>query len=363
MKPKSVTLNDVADYAGVSYQTVSRVLNRAEHVSDKTRAKVEQAMAALNYVPNRVAQQLAGKQSFTLGLATTELALHAPSQIASAIKTQANQLGFNVVISMVEDLGIQACRSAMNELLSQRVDGLLINVPLTTDDAYAMVQTCGEIPALFLDVDPDAEVFSILFDPYEGTRRGVEHVVALGHRDIALITGPLISISGRLRYQGWLATLAEHQLVPCSVFHGDWDAASGYQLAGQILSLPKHPTAILVANDQMALGVLRALQEYGLQVPAQMSVVGYDDTEDSAYYFPPLTTIKQDFRLLGQESVKRLVQCLEGQHQSRGCSLRLATSLVQRHTTAAVNQKNVSPKSLSQELLRIARQIATLDEK
>ncbi|OMQ21867.1 LacI family DNA-binding transcriptional regulator [Serratia oryzae] len=363
MKPKSVTLNDVADYAGVSYQTVSRVLNRAEHVSGKTRAKVEQAMAALNYVPNRVAQQLAGKQSFTLGLATTELALHAPSQIASAIKTQANQMGFNVVISMVEDLSVQACRSAINELLAQRVDGLLINVSLSTEDSHAIVQACGEVPALFLDVDPASEVSSILFDPHEGARQGVEHVVALGHREIALITGPLVSISARLRYQGWLATLAEHQLEPCSVLHGDWSAVSGYQLTGQILNLPKHPTAILVANDQMALGVLRALQEYGLQIPAQVSVVGYDDTEDSACYYPPLTTIKQDFRMLGQESVKHLVQCLEGRNRPQAGSLRLATRLVQRHTTAAVYQEKVQLQCLSQELLRIARQLSALEAK
>ncbi|MGL5423906.1 MAG: LacI family DNA-binding transcriptional regulator [Serratia fonticola] len=363
MKPKSVTLNDVAEYSGVSYQTVSRVLNRAEHVSDKTRAKVEQAMAALNYVPNRVAQQLAGKQSFTLGLATTELALHAPSQIASAIKTQANQMGFNVVISMVEDLSVHACRTAINELLSQRVDGLLINVSLCAEDAHAIEQVCSEVPALFLDVDPDSDVSSILFDPYEGARQGVEHVVALGHRDIALITGPLVSISARLRYQGWLTTLAERQLKPCSVLHGDWSAASGYHLAGQILSLPKHPTAILVANDQMALGVLRALQEYGLHIPVQMSVVGYDDTEDSAFYYPPLTTIKQDFRMLGQESVKRLVQCLEDRHVPHAGSLRLTTSLVQRHTTAAINQDKVSLHTLSQELLRIARQISALEGK
>ena len=106
---KPVTLCDVAEYAGVSYQTVSRVVNQASHVSAKTREKVEAAMAELNYIPNRVAQQLAGKQSLLIGVATSSLALHAPSQIVAAIKSRADQLGASVVVSMVERRGVEAC--------------------------------------------------------------------------------------------------------------------------------------------------------------------------------------------------------------------------------------------------------------
>ncbi|MGV0084142.1 LacI family DNA-binding transcriptional regulator [Rahnella aceris] len=360
MKPKSVTLDDVARHAGVSYQTVSRVLNQAAHVSVRTRNKVEQAMAALNYVPNRVAQQLAGKQSYTLGLATTELALHAPSQIASAMKTRANQLGFNVVISMIDNLSLAACRTAVNELMSQRVDGVLINVPLSNEDADAIAQLCGNLPALFLDVDPQADVFKILFDPHCGAVQGVEHLLALGHQQIAVLTGPLESISARLRYEGWLNTLALHDITPCAVQHGDWSAASGYQQALLLLNQPARPTAILVANDQMALGVLRAVHEFGLRVPEQISVMGYDDTEDSAFFFPPLTTIKQDFRLLGHESINRLVEHLHTHGDHPQSSLLLPTSLVERHTTARPGTDTVSQETLSQELIRIARQLSAL---
>ena len=171
-KTKSVTLYDVAEQAGVSYQTVSRVINQAAHVSVKTRQKVEHAMSALNYVPNRVAQQLAGKQSFTLGLATTDLSLHAPSQIASAIKARAEALGFNVVMSMVRELTAEACRSAVNSLLSQRVDGLIINIPLEAQAAEDLLMVCGNVPAQFLDVSPSLSVNSILFNPAEGARLG-----------------------------------------------------------------------------------------------------------------------------------------------------------------------------------------------
>lgn len=338
MKPKSVTLDDVALRAGVSYQTVSRVLNQAAHVSQKTRDKVEQAMLALNYVPNRVAQQLAGKRSYTLGLATTELALHAPSQIASSIKTRASQLGFNVVISMVDQLSLPACRAAVSELIAQRVDGVLINVPLETEEAQSVVTFCGQLPVMFLDVAPDAPVCKILFDPQCGAKQGVDHLLQLGHRHIALVTGPLGSVSARLRYLGWLHELERQQIVPCGTLHGDWSAASGYQLALSLLNQSPRPTAILVANDQMALGVLRAVHEYGLQVPEQVSVVGYDDTEDSAYFQPPLTTIKQDFRLLGSESVDRMVEGLEPHTGLQKNSLLLPTTLVVRNTTALVSE-------------------------
>lgn len=132
---KPVTLYDVAEYAGVSYQTVSRVVNRACHVSAKTREKVEAAMAELNYIPNRVAQQLAGKQSLLIGVATSSLALHAPSQIVAAIKSRADQLGASVVVSMVERSGVEACKAAVHNLLAQRVSGLIINYPLDDEDA------------------------------------------------------------------------------------------------------------------------------------------------------------------------------------------------------------------------------------
>ncbi len=128
MKP--VTLYDVADHAGVSYQTVSRVVNQASHVSAKTRQKVEAAMAELNYIPNRVAQQLAGKQTPLIGVVTANLALHAPSQIVAAIKSRADQSGASVVIAMVERSGVEACKAAVHNLLSQRVTGLIINYPL-----------------------------------------------------------------------------------------------------------------------------------------------------------------------------------------------------------------------------------------
>ncbi|MCA6998248.1 LacI family DNA-binding transcriptional regulator [Dickeya solani] len=355
MKAKPVTLNDVAAYAGVSYQTVSRVLNQAPHVSDRTREKVEQAMTALHYIPNRVAQQLARRSATTIGLATIDLSLHAPSQIAAAIKTTASELGFNVVISMLRAVDGNDVQRAVNELLAQRVDGVIINVPLEQAAAEQIHQLCATTPALFLDTAPTANLPSVIFDPHQGTRLAIDHLVALGHRRIALLAGPQSSVSARLRYEGWQQALAAHLLTPCATAEGDWSASAGYQQAHLLLANSVRPTAIAVANDQMALGVLRAIHEYGLRVPEQISVIGFDDTRDSAYFQPPLTTIRQDFRQLGRESVNRLLECL--QHPHTLAPLRLKTTLIPRQTTAAWQPYTLSPQDVAQQLITLARQL------
>ncbi len=306
MKP--ITLYDVARYAGVSYQTVSRVINQAEHVSARTREKVLFAMRELNYVPNRGAQQLAGKRSRTLGLLTSDLALHAPSQIASAVKNRAAQSGAGVIIAMPEQASQAACLLALQELLAQRVTGLLINLPLEDDQAEELAALAHPTPTLFLDVSPTAKVNSLVFDAAQGARLGAEHVLTLGHRVIALLAGPPSSVSARARLAGWLETLTNANITPAASVHGDWSAASGYEQASQLLASRPLPDAILVANDQMALGVLRACAEMGIAVPDQIAVVGYDDTADSAWYTPPLTTVRQAFKEAGERSVEWLLQ-------------------------------------------------------
>ena len=356
---KPVTLYDVAEYAGVSYQTVSRVVNQASHVSAKTREKVEAAMAQLNYIPNRVAQQLAGKQSLLIGVATSSLALHAPSQIVAAIKSRADQLGASVVVSMVERSSVEACKAAVHNLLAQRVSGLIINYPLDDEDAIAVEAACTNVPALFLDVSDQTPINSIIFSHEDGTRLGVEHLVALGHQQIALLAGPLSSVSARLRLAGWHKYLTRNQIQPIAEREGDWSAMSGFQQTMQMLNEGIVPTAMLVANDQMALGAMRAITESGLRVGADISVVGYDDTEDSSCYIPPLTTIKQDFRLLGQTSVDRLLQLSQGQ-AVKGNQL-LPVSLVKRKTTLAPNTQTASPRALADSLMQLARQVSRLE--
>lgn len=353
---KTITLYDVAAYAGVSYQTVSRVINDAAHVSARTREKVQAAMAALHYVPNRGAQQLAGKRSQTFGLLTADLALHAPSQIASAMKSRAGKAGASVIISMLEQHDEASCRAALQELLAQRVTGVLVNVPLEDSLAEQLAAQAKPTPLLFLDVSDNAQVHRLVFDAGQGARLGVEHLLALGHQHIALLGGPQSSVSARARFAGWLAALQQAALAPCATAHGDWSAASGYEKAHSLLAVNPPPQAILVANDQMALGVLRACAEKGLCVPEQVSVVGYDDTADSAWFSPPLTTVRQAFKDAGERSVDWL---LDQQAHGELSQTRLPVTLVQRLSTAPAGEA-VNSDILAQRLRELAQQVAKL---
>ncbi|MCZ4060778.1 LacI family DNA-binding transcriptional regulator [Pantoea sp. LMR881] len=350
MISRSVTLDDVAQLAGVSYQTVSRVLNRSEQVSARTREKVEAAMQQLNYVPNRVAQQLAGKATRTLGLATSNLSLMAPAQIAAAIQQRAASAGYHLVIAMNSGQPVEA---TINELLAQRVDGLLINMPLQAERAEQIQALCGEKPTLFLDVEPRAAVAQCQFPNEAGARAAVDHLVALGHVQIGLLNGPVDSVAARQREAAWLAALAERQLTPYCLLRGDWSARSGYQ--AMLNQLPDAlPSALLVANDQMALGAMRALHQYGVRIPAEMSLVGYDDTAESAWYQPPLTTVRQDLQRLGEASVEQIVSRLAG---SETPALALETKLIVRETTAAPGDESSALPELAQQLQQIARQL------
>ncbi|WP_336238316.1 LacI family DNA-binding transcriptional regulator [Enterobacter chuandaensis] len=354
---KAITLYDVALLAGVSYQTVSRVINDAEHVSARTREKVQQAMAELHYVPNLRAQQLAGKRTRTLGLITTDLALHAPSQIVSAVKSRAAEQGASVLISMVEQP--QQCQAALqallaqrvDALLAQRVDALLVNVPLDDPHAEELRGLATPVPVLFLDVSPSAQVNSLVFNAGEGARLGVEHLLSLGHQRIALLSGPESSVSARARLAGWQATLAETGLNAEAVAYGDWSAASGYEKGHVLLSGAVLPDAILVANDQMALGVMRACAEKGIAVPGQISVVGFDDTADSAWFSPPLTTIRQAFREAGERSVEWLLAPTGGEE----CwQVQLPVTLVIRHSSARRTPQQAEREDLAQQLRSLA---------
>lgn len=346
---KAITLYDVALLAGVSYQTVSRVINDAEHVSARTREKVQQAMAELHYVPNRGAQQLAGKLIRTLGLITTDLALHAPSQIVSAVKSRAVEKGASVLISMVEHP--QQCQAALQELLAQRVEALLVNVPLDDPHAEQLKALASPVPVLFLDVSPSAAVNSLVFNAEQGARLGVEHLLSLGHQRIALLSGPESSVSARARLAAWKAALAEAGLEAAAVAYGDWSAACGYEKGHALLSAATLPDAILVANDQMALGVMRACAEKGVTIPGQISIVGFDDTADSAWFSPPLTTIRQAFREAGEQSVEWLLA--PARHEA--CwQVQLPVTLISRQSSARRTPQQADREDLAQQLRSLA---------
>ncbi|EPK2959789.1 LacI family DNA-binding transcriptional regulator, partial [Klebsiella pneumoniae] len=203
MPRRTATLEDVARAAGVSQQTVSRVLNRPEVVSARTREQVIRAMQALHYVPNRSAQLLAGKAASSIGLITASLTLHAPSQIAAAIKSHASLHQLEVAIAMPAQADFVALQARLDELRAQHIRGVIVSLPLESATAERLVQDNPDMACLFLDVSPEADVCCVRFDHRDGCGACVRHLWELGHREFGLLAGPESSVSARLRLASW----------------------------------------------------------------------------------------------------------------------------------------------------------------
>lgn len=310
---KAATLADVAERAGVSQQTVSRVVNNQGPVAARTRARVMEAVGELNYVPNRLAQGLARQRSQSIGFATNDISLHAPSQLTSAIERAAREAGFSLIVSIVAGYGLGSVTQAVRALKERQVDGVLINASLSSADAAEVARRFADVPAVFMDVPPDAPVNAALLDQYHGAVLAAQHLVDLGHTRVACIHAPQDAVAEHSRWQGWQDVLRGRGLALVAGQEGDWSPASGYRAAGALLASGVAFTGLLVGNDQMAVGALRALWERGLSVPGDVSVIGYDDTAESALLIPPLTTVRQDFPTLGQRAFGHLGALLGGQ--------------------------------------------------
>ena len=310
---KAITLYDVALLAGVSYQTVSRVINDAEHVSARTREKVQQAMAELHYVPNLRAQQLAGKRTRTLGLITTDLALHAPSQIVSAVKSRAAEQGASVLISMVEQP--QQCQAALQALLAQRVDALLVNVPLDDEHAEQLRALASPVPVLFLDVSSSAQVNSLVFNAVQGAHLGVEHLLSLGHQRIALLGESNNQAFITQRRQGYLDALREAGLS------SEWLRAMppsrrvGYATTKELLSLSQPPTAIITDCNTHGDGAAMALAELGrLTGENAVALVVYDGLPQDSIVDADVAAVIQSTRQgVGKQIADMVRQLINGE--------------------------------------------------
>lgn len=355
MQHRTATLEDVAREAGVSQQTVSRVLNKPEVVSERTREKVIRAMQALHYVPNRSAQLLAGKSAPSIGLITASLTLHAPSQIAAAVKSHAGVHQLEVAIAMPVIADYASLQARLNEFRAQNIRGAIINLPLEGSIAEKLVDENPDICCLFLDISPETDVCCVRFDHLEGCGACVSHLWELGHREFGLLAGPESSVSARMRLSSWRETLHRLGVSNAVTVFGDWSAASGWQKAFELLHQYPKMSAIVVANDQMALGVLSALAQLNRTGSRAVSVTGYDDTADSLYFQPPLTTVAQDFNKLGKRAVELLIQQMAAP-QMRIREL-LPTRLVIRQSTWPYGREEDDEKA------QLITQLKTLVEK
>lgn len=244
---------------------------------------------------------------------------------------------------------------SINELKSQRVDKVIINVPLETEQAQKIAADNDDIVCLFLDVDPYSSVFNVSFNPADGTRASVKYLYEMGHREIALLAGPDSSVSAKLRLKSWLETPDGYGLKPVTVLHGNWDAQSGYAGALQMLRETPNFSAVLVGNDQMALGVLSAFHQHQVAVPGEKSVIGYDDTYESSFFYPALSTVSLDLDLQGKEAVRRILASTSGAPHTSSI---LPARLVIRHSSGARIEQGKDLQAIAEQLRAIAHRLA-----
>jgi DNA-binding LacI/PurR family transcriptional regulator len=296
---------DVARLAGVSHQTVSRVINDSQQVRPATRERVLAAMRQLDYRPNPVARALVTGRSRTLGVVSFDTTLYGPASTLFGIERAAHEEGYFVSIVSVTSLDRASLLNAVERLRAQGVDGILIITPHEAA-AEAVVHIPPGLPVVAVEAGPDTAVPVATVDQVAGAQAATRHLLELGHRTVWHIAGPPDFLEARQRIEGWQSALAGAGADVPPVLSGDWSPRSGYEL-GQRLVTVRGVTAVFAANDQMALGLLRALHEVGRRIPGDISVVGFDDIPEAQYFIPPLTTVRQDFNEMGRQSLMLLL--------------------------------------------------------
>lgn len=302
------TMFDVARLAGVSHQTVSRVLNDLAGVRASTRERVEKAIADLNYTPSPAARAMAKRRSGSIGLLQAGRPDYGPSNAALGFNEAARDAGYTVSQASMRDLDAATLTQEAHRLVLQRVEAIV----LIAGEREA-VEVLGGIdvgvPLVTVASEHAAGMHRVSIDQYAGARLATEHLIGLGHREIRHVVGPVESMDAAERRRGWNDALLAAGLPVIPPIEGDWLAAGGYA-AGLALVDDTAATAVFVGNDQMALGVLHAFRDAGVSVPEDVSIVGFDDIPEAAHFAPPLTTMRQDFDALGRDVMATVVDVL-----------------------------------------------------
>ena len=323
---------DVARLAGVSHQTVSRVLNEHKNVSEKTRLKVRAAIAELGYRPDGAARALVTGMSKVIGVVTQNSSLYGPASMLTAFEEAAHATGFAVNVTSVRSLDERSIADAVERHLDQRVAGLVVIAPVASAGP-ALATLPDDVPLVTIDGDPERASTLVTVDQVAGARAATEHLLQAGHRTVWHISGPSDWFDAAGRVRGWEDALREAGVAIPPLLSGDWSAASGYR-NGRLLARLPDVTAVFTANDHIALGLLRALNEQGLRVPADVSMVGFDDVPEAAFYTPPLTTVRPDFDAAARACLELLLEQINSE-AGAGTRRTIAPALIRRDSVAA----------------------------
>lgn len=330
-RSRSANIRDVAKAAGVSHQTVSRVINGHPSLRESTRQRVLDAMEALQFRPNRAARSLVTSRSGMIGVLVTNGTYFGPSSTRAAIEAAAAGAGYLVDTATLTSLDEAAFKEAIGRLVDHAVEGLIILAP-----QEATLRQLGHLsvrlPMVTVHSTSAADDHGLSVDQVAGARLATRHLLELGHRNVVHIAGPDGWVESRERIRGFRTEMAHWGLDGSHVVTGDWTSDSGFRIGQELLG-ENQPTAVFSSNDQMALGLIHACRDRGLRVPDDVSVIGFDDMPDAAHFAPPLTTVRQDFPELGRRCVAHLLTQLGGPVQNP--SRTVVPELIVRRSAAA----------------------------
>ena len=304
---------DVARRAGVSHQTVSRVINGATNIRPETRLRVVEAIAELGYRPNTAARALVTRRSGTIGVISTEAGHWGPASVQRSVEQAAREAGWFVSSVNLTPAARRTLPDAVEHLLTQSVEGMIMIA--ADDEALELVRAQSPgVPYVVVEGDLSRAPSAVGVDQDAGARLATRHLLELGHERFLHVAGPPSWTEAQARRLGWEDELRRSGLPVEEPLPGDWTAASGFA-AGQVVATRQDVTAVFAANDQMALGLLRALAEAGVRVPEDVSVVGFDDIPEAAFLLPPLTTVHQDFAAVGRRAIEVLHAAVTGERE------------------------------------------------
>lgn len=331
MSTSRPTIRDVARQAGVSHQTVSRVINGSDDVLPETRAQVEDVIEKMGYRPSAIARSMARGNTHTLACLSPNLTDYTFASVIEGAETQARQQGYFILSSSAADP--QVFGELVEELVNhRRVDGLIIINPYI-DERFKYIPR--EFPVVFVGaVAHGKAISSVSLDDEKAAYEATQHLLSLGHRNIAMITGPLEEDCSQERATGYRHALQEAgiDVDESMIIEGDWSASSGKDALLTLTGKARVPTAVFAQNDRMAMGILRAARDMNLKIPSQLAVIGVDDMPLSSYFDPPLTTMRQDMPRIGQEATRMLLDIVRNKNPSTQ-AVKLSAQLVVRQST------------------------------
>jgi len=349
MRPKTMraTIKEVASVAGVSTQTVSRVINERPDVSPETRRRVQEVIKELSYQPSALARSLISQRSHTLGVVTAGLRYIGPSRTLSGITSAAEDSGYSVLLKELPSFDTEDITPIFQAFLSRHVDGILWAVPEVGENRKWVNNPPADIdvPLVYLTMEARNNLSVVSIDNYLGGRMAMSHLLEQGYQRIGHISGPLDWWESRQRMAAWRDALTEAGLEfnDSHCVEGNWSSASGALAIEKLFD--QYPTmdSIFVANDQMALGAMQFFAEKRLRIPEDIGIVGFDNIAESAFFSPALTTVQQDQHHVARIAVAELIKIIESGWQELDPvapkSIILPPTLVVRQSSLRLNEK------------------------